>query len=138
MTATNFWVHEQTRKALSALSNAQGQVRRARSIPELIHAMHAFHIDHLVRSLATVRAEESRVRMAAEERAHALVTELLAECASSDDRDLVTAPLGLHETYRLCCGNFPREALTLRRFMAAHGAKAGGRPAEPPAGASSG
>jgi hypothetical protein len=129
MNATNFWIHQQTRKAVSSLSLAQGQVRCARSIPELIHAMRSIHVDHLVRSLGVVRAEESRVRCAVEQRAHELVADLLAECAAAKaPEDLAAASHGLHVAYSLCCGNFPREALILRRFIAAHSAKPVARP----------
>jgi hypothetical protein len=139
MNATNFWIHQQTRKAVSSLSLAQCQVRRARSIPELIHAMQSVHVDHLVRAVGSVRAEASQVRLAAEQRAHELVAELVAECAAVDaSEDLLIASHGLHETYRLCCGNFPQEAHLLQRFMATHRAKIAARPiGAPPLGATS-
>ena len=115
MDATKLFMEQKARQAVLALDAARARAAGERSLLALALVVSRVQVNHLVKPLPSVRAAAFRLRSQSERHAAQLAAEELGRYQAEP-----RTPQGLQQlrdTFRACCGVFPREATALRLVL---------------------
>src|ERR1700722_17318740 len=131
LNVTELFVDQKARQAIVLLNAARARATQEHTLLGLALVVRRAQVNHLVKPLARVRAVAHLLRSETERRAARLAIELLTSF-EAEPRSQESSQQ-LHETYRACCGIFPREAAALLRVLETDRVAAGGTAPRAPA-----